>query len=189
MNKIVKALTILSFFITSIFIPPVWADEPSVCLGDLDGDFKVIAPDLTAFTTVFGHSGFDGSGVGDFDNDGDADGKDLAVLADDFGRTDCHLIVEALQARWTDFMEALEIGQIDMALDFFVEHQRPYLQELFTVFSDRLVSIYGREITFKNIFGDKAVFSVTAATESLGSFHTQAVFVLEDGEWRLWDLR
>lgn len=127
--------------------------------------------------------------MGDFDNDGDVDGKDLAVLAADFGRTDCDLIVAALQARWTGFIETLETGPVEAALDFFVENQRPYLQELFTVFSDRLVGIYGRDITFMNISGDKAVFSVVATTESLGSFHTQVVFVLEDGEWRLWDLR
>jgi len=188
-NRLIKAITILFLFISLVFAPLSRADDPPVCLGDLDGDFKVTAPDLAAFTTVFGYSVLTGSGAGDFDNDGDADGKDLAVLAADFGRTDCDLIVEALQARWTGFIETLEAGQVEAALDYFVEHQRPYLQELFTVFSDRLVAIYGRGISLVNISGDKALFSVIATTESLGSFHTQVVFVREDGQWRLWDLR
>jgi hypothetical protein len=64
------------------------------CEGDFNEDQKVDHLDLASFSEEFGNSHCNGDCDRDCDGDQDADGKDLATIVADYGRTDCPVLHE-----------------------------------------------------------------------------------------------
>lgn len=60
-----------------------------LCEGDLILDRNVDQLDLAVFSPQYGTNHPDPTNAWDFDGDGDTDGFDIAMLAEDFGRDDC----------------------------------------------------------------------------------------------------